>query len=43
MIKDEVFLVKCFDYKGELYLIYIDNKGKILILVKVLKEGKGGL
>lgn len=42
VIKDEVFSVKRFDYKGESYLIHTDNKGKTSILAKAPKEGKGG-
>lgn len=40
VVDDEVFVVKWFDYKGVLYLIYIDKKGKVLILVKFLEEEK---
>ena len=38
VIKEEVFAVKRFDYRGESYLIHTDSKGKTSILAKAPKE-----
>lgn len=40
VIKDEVFAVKRFDYKGVTYLIHTDRKGKTSILAKLPGEEK---
>lgn len=40
VIKDEVFAVKRFDYKGVSYLIHTDGKGKTSILAKLPEEEK---
>ena len=40
VVKDEVFAVERFDYKGESYLIHTNNKGKTSILAKLPEDEK---
>ncbi|KAJ7384221.1 hypothetical protein OS493_022851 [Desmophyllum pertusum] len=42
VIKDEVFAVRRFDYKGESYLIHTDNQGKTSVLAKAPSEEDSG-
>lgn len=42
VIKDKVYAVRRFEYRGESYLIHTDHKGKTSILAKAPKEEQTG-